>query len=250
MSRAVPLDHPFDRNKFAELLKQAQGDRPQNRFAEDIGMSKTYLNSYLGAKADKPLTPSTIRKIATVSQNGVTYDDLLNASGYNPEKQRLPRIDIKSIVDMEHDVDKEFDNLVARENSFLGIITTALANKGYKWSGKALKADTFNIAVNLFDLDIDSWYFIFLGESTKSSRVNYSTLYSYGIQLLVSLKPHDKVSFVTDKEEDYERLLKQELPVSLIYASAILIDTDNLAIRKEHFIKTACEYSKKIPTLL
>ena len=56
MSRAVPLDHAFDKVKFAELLKRAQGDRQQNTFADDIGMSKTYLNSYLGAKNDKPLT--------------------------------------------------------------------------------------------------------------------------------------------------------------------------------------------------
>ena len=45
MSRAVPLDHAFDKVKFAELLKRAQGDRQQNTFADDIGMSKTYLNS-------------------------------------------------------------------------------------------------------------------------------------------------------------------------------------------------------------
>ena len=86
MSRAVPLDHDFNKELFAELLKKAQGDRQQNTFAEDIGMSKTYLNAYLGGKKDKPLTPSTIRRIAEASGNRVSYEELLCASGYAPEK--------------------------------------------------------------------------------------------------------------------------------------------------------------------
>jgi len=248
MSRAVPLDHAFDKVKFAELLKRAQGDRQQNTFADDIGMSKTYLNSYLGAKNDKPLTPSTIKKIAAASDNRVSYAELLEASGYNPDK--YSKGFIKSYEEIKNSYDAQHDKIEARINSITGTITTALANKGYKWSGKNIEDNQFDFAITLYDMPINAWYFIYIGKTPLLLREHSTQLHSYGLQLLKMMKPGEKISFVTDNEDDYKQLQKQELPASQIYASSILVDTDNLSVRKENFIKTACEYSKKIPSLL
>ena len=248
MSRNVPLDHEFNKEKFAELLKKAQGSRQQNTFAGDIGMSKTYLNSYLGAKNDRPLTPSTIKKIAAASENGVSYEDLLEAAGYNSSKYTFV---MQSEKEISNRVDAENDRIEARNSAITGTITKALAVKGYKWSGKNIEDYQFDFAITLYDMPVEVWYFIYIGKTVPIPlRQNSTQLQSYGLQLLKMLKAGEKISFVTDNEEDYKQLQKQELPASMIHASSILIDIDSLTVRKENFIRTACEYSNMIPRLI
>ena len=86
MSRTIPLDHEFDKHLFATLLKKAQGNRMQKHFAEDMGMSKSYLSSYIREKHDHPFTPYTLRRIYEVAHNNVSFEELLEASGYDSSK--------------------------------------------------------------------------------------------------------------------------------------------------------------------
>lgn len=76
----------FDKERFAELLRRAQGrGRSLRRFAEEAGISASYISRLARGMREEPPTPEVIRKIADVAQNGVTYDDLMAAAGWIDE---------------------------------------------------------------------------------------------------------------------------------------------------------------------
>ena len=61
-----------------ELLKLAQGDRSQNQFALHCGVSSATLSHIMQGKHTP--SPQFLKKIADRAYNGVTYDELLDAS--------------------------------------------------------------------------------------------------------------------------------------------------------------------------
>jgi transcriptional regulator with XRE-family HTH domain len=77
--------------KFAKLLEKAKGNRTLRQFAEDTGVSRTYLNNYINMKYDTPPGIEQLQKIATSCRNGVTYEDLLIACKYIPDKKFIPQ---------------------------------------------------------------------------------------------------------------------------------------------------------------
>ena len=86
MSKAVNIDHEFNIEKYSKLLSQAQGGRTQTKFAKDCGLSVAYICKHLNKRINKPPIPSTLKKIAAVAANGITYEDLLDAAGYDGDK--------------------------------------------------------------------------------------------------------------------------------------------------------------------
>ena len=87
MGRSVKTDHDFDHEQVLQLLKRAQGsNRSQAAFAKAIGINNNYLCQYMKGNIKRPLTPETILKIAGAAEDGVTPAELLDASGFDPEK--------------------------------------------------------------------------------------------------------------------------------------------------------------------
>lgn len=72
----------FDAELLSNLIKQAQGDISLNNFARQCKISSSTLSRIINAKNSCPPTPSTLQKIAAVSHNGITYDELMAAAGY------------------------------------------------------------------------------------------------------------------------------------------------------------------------
>lgn len=66
--------------RLSELLIKAQGSRSQNQFAAQCGISSSAITRIING--DYAPSPNTLRKIANVSHNGVTYEDLLEACSY------------------------------------------------------------------------------------------------------------------------------------------------------------------------
>ena len=73
--------------KLNELLKKAQGDRTQNQFALHCGIGSSTLTRFI--KGERTPTPEVLKKIASKSYNGVTYEDLMNAA-YDTPADYLP----------------------------------------------------------------------------------------------------------------------------------------------------------------
>lgn len=72
----------FDRQRFSELLRKAQGGRSLNRFAADTGISAAHLSRLTRALLESAPAPPTIRKIADAAEGGVTYEALMRAAGH------------------------------------------------------------------------------------------------------------------------------------------------------------------------
>lgn len=92
MSRAVKADYDFDKELFADTLIKAIGARTQVKFSQDAGVSPAYLNRYLNKSVDKAPIPDTLRKIASASMGVLSYEELLSAAGYNPDKHKEQNI--------------------------------------------------------------------------------------------------------------------------------------------------------------
>ncbi|QHQ63463.1 hypothetical protein Ana3638_24020 [Anaerocolumna sedimenticola] len=72
----------FNKKEFANLINKAKGSRTMTKFAEDAGLSVAHISRMINMKLEVPPTPDTIRKLVDREMNGVTYEDLMIASGY------------------------------------------------------------------------------------------------------------------------------------------------------------------------
>lgn len=68
------------------LIKEAQGSRGQNQFAQQCGISSSAITRIMSGT----YTPSAkvLAKIAAKASNGVTYEMLMNAAGYLTSEQQ------------------------------------------------------------------------------------------------------------------------------------------------------------------
>lgn len=72
----------FDKEKFAELLEVAKGDRSLNQFALHVDVSSAHISRLIRQKLLTPPNPDTIKKIASKANNGITYEMLMSAAGH------------------------------------------------------------------------------------------------------------------------------------------------------------------------
>lgn len=90
------------------LIKEAQGNRGQNQFAQQCDISSSSLTKIsIGS-----YTPSAkfLAKIANHAHNGVTYEMLMNAAGYltRAQKEKSPsNNDVLSEKDYSDGIDKK-----------------------------------------------------------------------------------------------------------------------------------------------
>lgn len=72
----------FNSDEFAYLLRKAIGsNRTPSAFAKEINISKNNISLILNKKLKKAPRLSTIQKIASKADNGVTYEQLMIAAG-------------------------------------------------------------------------------------------------------------------------------------------------------------------------
>ncbi len=275
MSRKVETDYGFDGREFTMVLSKAKGDRQQNEFAKEIGMNKSYLNCYLSGKMDHPLTPSTLLKISLVSANGVTIEELLLASGYNPEnfiwneklirrlseEEKLTRSYDGRMVRYYDSVTDIYDRksmLVEQNiNRITGTITNALAMHGYKWRGEDKNStpntSELDFLVSIYEQPIQRWAFIYMVEKPfavmhyqepasieECSHIVFRAMENAG----------DKISFVTTDEQKFRKLSDKSFPILNLFVSIILVDPAQMTVLDEKVIRTSCDDSDTIPKLI
>lgn len=71
--------------KLNELLKLAQGERTQNQFALHCGIGSSTLTRFI--KGERVPSPEVLKKIASKSYNGISYEDLMNAVYGTPNEK-------------------------------------------------------------------------------------------------------------------------------------------------------------------
>ncbi|WP_207666871.1 hypothetical protein [Desulfofundulus salinus] len=110
----------FDKKEFARLLNKARGDRSINQYALHSGVTAAHISRLSRALLDSPPTPQTIKKLADHAYNNVTYEDLMAAAGYLPEKEQDPNESAARTIEAAISDDPEllefWQELVKRED--------------------------------------------------------------------------------------------------------------------------------------
>lgn len=90
----------FDKQRFADLLKQAKGDRSINRYGIDSDVDPAYISRLLRCLVNNSPSATIIRKLADSAYSGVTVNELMIAAGYLSDS---PNSDFYSNYVLEHD---------------------------------------------------------------------------------------------------------------------------------------------------
>ena len=85
--------------KFRKLLDKAIGYKTQAQFAKEAGISAEHLNRMLNSPEINRPNKSTIKKLAAVAENAVTYKDFIDA--LNEEDPDFTKVDYKVLKNQE-----------------------------------------------------------------------------------------------------------------------------------------------------
>lgn len=242
MSKAVSADREFNIEKYATLLEKAKGGRTQTEFAKDCGLSTAYICKHLNRRIDKAPIPSTLKKIAAAAANGISYEDLLDAAGYDVSKYSIKGDSVSDPDRNSRNWGLEFEKLA------MATITSALSKSNMKWTlngaSDSNNISRYDLDVEIIDKKITHWYFNFTTVNGEEWRIDKNSLLNrmyqyYGKLVLMPAGINIKYSFVTDSQTVYD-MLKANTPTAIaMYISLILIDTSTLSVIKEEYVKTA-----------
>jgi transcriptional regulator with XRE-family HTH domain len=81
----------FDKEQFAQILSKAKGVRSINQFGNACDVDPGYLSRLLRGLLENPPSPTILSKIALHAENGVRYEDLMQAAGILPVNEEVPQ---------------------------------------------------------------------------------------------------------------------------------------------------------------
>ncbi len=83
----------YSKKLFALLLDRAKGNRDLKEYAEQSDISVVQLKKLAQCKQENPPRPKLLKKLASVAQNDVTYEDFLSLCGYREDRVFTDRLD-------------------------------------------------------------------------------------------------------------------------------------------------------------
>lgn len=92
----------YDKERFAELLMKAQGNRSMNSFARDSGVSSAYISKLIRGMYNTAPSPAIIKKIADVAKD-VSYGEFMVAAGHILSLEESNKIRAKRMYLMKED---------------------------------------------------------------------------------------------------------------------------------------------------
>jgi transcriptional regulator with XRE-family HTH domain len=88
----------FDKERFAELLEKAKGNRSIRQYGQHCGVDAGYISRLLRRLLDQPPSADVIRRLASRAYAGVTVEELLAAAGYLDEPRQPSEPDLPQTV--------------------------------------------------------------------------------------------------------------------------------------------------------
>lgn len=139
----------FDKNRFANLLGQAKGNRSINNYGRISNVDPGYISRLLRCLVETPPSAAIITKLAERAHNEITLNDLMLAAGYlDDDSTKNPNApdwatakdkrDIKRIL--EDDLPVMFDGMPVDEEDKQRI--TDLIT-GFLWEAKEKNKVTY-----------------------------------------------------------------------------------------------------------
>lgn len=225
MRRNVDPDYEFDKDRFAEVLKAAIGDRSYSAFGKEADISFGYISKYINKKCDVSPTVQTLKKMAKVAK--VTYAELLEAAGYDSNKYE------------EDDISA---TMVNSEWSPMNTLLPTLCRTGFKWQFVSDGTAGAPLCAKIEGAPFESWYFI---PVTKDSVTKEDILGILGSKEAEVISPDSKVTFLTANEGVYNQMKNIELNLISLRISIALVNKIDGLIGEESSLITSVELSKE-----
>lgn len=223
MRRNVDPDYEFDKDRFAEVLKAAIGDRSYSAFGKEADISFGYISKYINKKSDVSPTVQTLKKMAKVAK--VTYAELLEAAGYDSNKYEED--DISAIM-------------VNNEWSPMNTLLPTLCRTSFKWQFVSDGIAGAPLCAKVEGAPFESWYFI---PVTKDNVTKEDILGILGSKETEVISPESKVTFLTANEDVYNQMMDIELNLILLRISVALVNKADGLICEEGYLKTSVKLS-------
>lgn len=224
MRRNVDPDYEFDKDRFAEVLKAAIGDRSYSAFGKEADISFGYISKYINKKCDVSPTVQTLKKMAKVAK--VTYAELLEAAGYDSNKYE------------EDDVSA---TMINNDWSPMNTLLPTLCRTGFKWQFVSDGTAGAPLSALIEDAPFESWYFI---PVTKDSVTKEDILGILGSKEAEVISSNSKVTFLTANENVYNQMKDIELNLISLRISVALVNKNDGLIKDERYLKTAVEINE------
>lgn len=223
MRRNVDPDYEFDKDRFAEVLKAAIGDRSYSAFGKEADISFGYISKYINKKSDVSPTVQTLKKMAKVAK--VTYAELLEAAGYDSNKYEED--DISAIM-------------VNNEWSSMNTLLPTLCRTSFKWQFVSDGIAGAPLCAKVEGAPFESWYFI---PVTKDNVTKEDILGILGSKETEVISPESKVTFLTANEDVYNQMMDIELNLISLRISVALVNKADGLICEEGYLKTSVKLS-------
>lgn len=221
MRRNVDPDYEFDKDRFAEVLKAAIGDRSYSAFGKEADISFGYISKYINKKSDVSPTVQTLKKMAKVAK--VTYAELLEAAGYDSNKYE------------EDDISA---TMVNSEWSPMNTLLPTLCRTGFKWQFVSDGTAGAPLCAKIEGAPFESWYFI---PVTKENVTKEDILAILGSKEAEVISSDAKVTFLTANTNVYNQMKDIELNLISLRISVALVNKNDGLIGEESHLKTSVE---------
>ena len=221
MRRNVDPDYEFDKDRFAEVLKAAIGDRSYSAFGKEADISFGYISKYINKKCDVSPTVQTLKKMAKVAK--VTYAELLEAAGYDSNKYE------------EDDISA---TMVNSEWSPMNTLLPTLCRTGFKWQFVSDGTAGAPLSALIEDAPFERWYFIPVTKETVTKEDILAILGSKEAEVISS---DSKVTFLTANENVYNQMKDIELNLISLRISVALVNKNDGLIGEETYLKTSAK---------
>jgi hypothetical protein len=247
----------FNKEKFAELLDRAKGNRSINKYAEEADISAAHISRFLRQMIDTPPTPETISKLSLKAYNDVSYRDFMIAAGHidvdnNAElltfqnnsdlaiqdfQQRTGRVSRVSPLERRQQIEE-------MERKYIQVILAHLYEVDYPWGIKKPERRPYR---NDMVIDIDHegykrWIFEF--KASVEDRVFMLPLIRnvYSQFVMRDIEPTDKLTIAVNTENFYEQFFKYPPKSLRANLYVMLVDLHKGKIVKEEKL---CSYELK-----
>lgn len=231
MRRNIEPDFEFEKEKYAEVLKRAIGDRTIAAFVKEAGSSPGYISKYLNLKCEVAPTIATLKKIASATKM-VSYEELLQSAGYDPMK----------FINGEDEILLSGTAKPGTFMSFFNSIFTAVTRADFNWRFSRVDNNGRNpFSVQIDDAPFTEWFFIpvYKHDVTKNDIVSALSGTEH-----FTIDPGNKVSFLTSSEDIYTVLKGLDLGILSLYISVIFVDSKTGNTKEEVYLKTATELTQ------
>ena len=269
-------NNQVNNQEFADIVRAARGNRSLRKYALDADVS--YMTIYKAENGDYIPSSKTIKKLSTGSanpQNGVTFEDMMVAAGYQ-DKEALS--ETASIL-AEHMIEESYSkndylgdinvnpkgfsivggrriDFFEYEKRVTGILLSSMMQKNiyfsnnmdYEMGVRPLMPD---VTLKIEKEKITQWWFEikYIAENRRFRPVNLQLALANALSYPCSKTT--KGSIVVNNKAAYEFLVRRAHKIAYRgELSAILVDEDNQKVIAEQYLANYLEGDHSLEFLL